>query len=522
MRELYKASAERTQTTGPLDEALFTRATEGLRRRYEPVYGGFDGAPKFPPTMALDFALRQWARTGDAGALTMVSHTFQQMARGGIYDQVGGGFSRYSVDAQWLVPHFEKMLYDNALLVRLGAHLWQATRDEEVERVTRQTLGWLSREMMSPEGGFYSSLDADSEGHEGRYYVWDIAELESLLGEDAKLLIGYWGVTAQGNFEGRNILNVPHQPDAFAETYGVTIPELRTAIERAERILYDARERRVRPGRDEKILAGWNGLMVRGIAEAARAFHDEDLAEMAIRSGDFLFRALAQDGRVMRTYKDGVAKIPGFLEDHAALGLAAVALYNLRFESRWLDRAVQLGNEIVARFWEDETQAFFDTASDGEPLVTRPRDATDNAQPSGTSLAVELLLILGDLTGAREHVAKATHALESIAEPMARYPTAFGHALGAADLAVRGAVEVAIVGDVSDAGFEALRRVVADFYLPSLIMAGGEPTDAIALLAGRGGAVPTAYVCRHNTCDRPTSDPVELRSQLLALRGIAS
>ena len=522
MRELYKASTERTRTTGPLDEALFTRATEGLRRRYEPVYGGFDGAPKFPPTMALDFALRQWARTGDEGALAMVSHTFQQMARGGMYDQVGGGFSRYSVDAQWLVPHFEKMLYDNALLVRLGAHLWQATHDDEVERVTHKTIGWLAREMMSPEGGFYSSLDADSEGHEGRYYVWDSAEIKTLLGEDAELLAAYWGVSALGNFEGRNILNVPHQPEAFAETYGVTVPELRTAIDRAERILYEAREQRVRPGRDEKILAGWNGLMVRGLADAARVFHDEDLARMAMRSGEFLFRALVPEGRVMRTYKEGIAKIPGFLEDHAALGLAAVALYNLRFDARWLDRAMTLGDEIVARFWDEEAHAFFDTASDGEQLVTRPRDATDNAQPSGTSLAVELLLILGDLTGTRDHVAKATHVLETIAEPMARYPTAFGHALGAADLAVRGAIEVAIVGEVDDARFIELDRAVSEVYLPSLVMAGGVASDAITLLAGRGAAAPTAYVCRHNSCDRPTSDAAELRSQLLALRGQAS
>jgi uncharacterized protein YyaL (SSP411 family) len=522
MRELYKASTERTQATGPLGEDLFTRAADGLRRRYEPVYGGFDGAPKFPPTMALDFALRQWARTGDERLLAIVTHTFQQMARGGIYDQVGGGFSRYSVDAEWLVPHFEKMLYDNALLVRLGAHLWQATRNEEVERVTRQTIAWLAREMMSPEGGFYSSLDADSEGHEGRYYVWDASELASLLGEDAALLSAYWGVTAQGNFEGRNILNVPHEPDAFADTYGVTMPELRTAVERAERILYDARERRVRPGRDEKILAGWNGLMVRGLAEAARVFLDDDLAQMALRSGDFLFRALVQDGRVMRTFKSGVAKIPGFLEDHAALGLAAVSLYNLRFETRWLEQAIRLGDEIVARFWDNDAQAFFDTASDGETLVTRPRDATDNAQPSGTSLAVELLLILGDLTGARDHVVKATHVLETIAEPMARYPTAFGHALGAADLAVRGAIEVAIVGDRSDARFGALHRVVAEVYLPSLVMAGGEARDAVALLAGRASAIPTAYVCRHNTCDRPTGETTELRSQLMALRGTPS
>ncbi len=519
MRELYKASSERTRATGTLTPDVFTRAAEGLRRRYEPVYGGFDGAPKFPPTMALDFALRHWARTGDAQTLAMVSHTFQQMARGGIYDQVGGGFSRYSVDAQWLVPHFEKMLYDNALLVRLGAHLWQATRDEEVERVTRQTLGWLSREMMSPEGGFYSSLDADSEGHEGRYYVWDANELHTLLGEDADLLAAYWGVSAQGNFEGRNILNVPHQPEAFAETFGVTLPELRTAIERAERILYEARERRVRPGRDEKILAGWNGLMVRGIAEAARVFRDEDLARLAARSGEFLFNALVKDGRVMRTYKEGVSKIPGFLEDHAALGLAAVALYNLSFDVRWLDRALKLGEAIIERFWDDETQAFFDTASDGERLVTRPRDTTDNALPSGTSLAVELLLILGDITGRGEYVLEATHVLETLAEPMARHPTAFGHMLGAADLAVRGAVEVVIVGDVADPRFDALASVVSDVYLPSLIMAGGEANESIALLSGRGGAMPMAYVCRNNACDRPTSDSEALRGQLMSLRG---
>ena len=329
-------------------------------------------------------------------------------------------------------------------------------------------------------------------------------------------------MSAQGNFEGRNILNVPHQPDAFAETYGVTVPELRTAIDRAERILYDARERRVRPGRDEKILAGWNGLMVRGLADAARALHDDDIAAMATRSGEFLFRALVQDGRVMRTYKDGVAKIPGFLEDHAALALAALALYQIDFDRRWLDRATGLGEDIVARFWDGDTQAFYDTASDSETLVTRPRDATDNAQPSGTSLAVEVLLILGDLTGSNDHVSKATHVLETIAEPMARFPTAFGHALGAADLAVRGAIEVAIVGDVADARFRALAREAAETYVPSLIMAGGSATAGIALLAGRGAAEPTAYVCRHNTCDQPTSDPLVLRSQLAALRGTSS
>jgi uncharacterized protein YyaL (SSP411 family) len=519
MRELYAASTERTKATGVLDESVFSRAMASLRQRYEPTFGGFDGAPKFPPTMTLDFALRQWARTGDADALTMATHTFQQIARGGIYDQVGGGFSRYSVDAFWLVPHFEKMLYDNALLVRLGAHLWQATGDIEVRRVIDQTIGWLAREMTSPDGGFYSSLDADSEGHEGRYYVWDAGELDTLLGEDAALLRGYWSVTANGNFEGRNILNVPHEPEAFAEAEGVTLPELRTAIDRAERILFDARERRVRPALDDKILAAWNGLMLRGIAEAARAFGDAEVAAMAVRSGEFLFRALVHNGRVMRSYKDGVAKIPGFLEDHASLALGAIALYNMTFDRVWLDRARALGDEILARFWDEGVQAFFDTAADGEVLVTRPRDVTDNAMPSGTSLAIELMVILGDLFDDARYTTPATHMLETLAEPMARYPTAFGHALGAADMLVRGAVEVVLVGAVGDAAFDVLALSVARLYVPSLVLAGGVDAEGIALMAGRSRDVATAYVCQRYACAAPTSEPAELEGQIRHVAG---
>jgi uncharacterized protein YyaL (SSP411 family) len=469
--------------------------------------------------MALDFLLRQWARTGEAQALEMVTHTFRRMARGGIYDQVGGGFARYSVDAYWLVPHFEKMLYDNALLVRLGAHLWQATRDGEARRVTEETIGWLALEMTSPEGGFYSSLDADSEGHEGRYYVWDAGELDSLLGEDASLVKAYWGVTPDGNFEGRNILYVPREAAEVAAEQDVTEPELRTAIERAARILYEARARRVRPARDEKILAGWNGLMLRGVAEAARAFGDDALRTMAMRNGEFLFRELVQDDRVLRSYKDGVAKIDGFLEDYAAVALGALALYQLTFDRRWLERARRLADAIMARFWDEEVQGFFDTADDAEKLVTRPRDVTDNAIPSGSSLAVELLLLLGDLYADGAYTRRAAYVLETIAEPMARYPTAFGHALGTSDLAVRGAVEVAIAGDPGDGAFGALAREVASRYVPSLVLAGGEgkAADGIMLLQGRGGTEPMAYVCRSYACNAPTDHPEVLGLQLDAL-----
>ena len=522
MRDLYAASADRTQATGTLDEPLLSRAMSALVQRYEPRFGGFDGAPKFPPTMVLDFLLRQWARTGEAQALEMVVHTFQRMVRGGIYDQVGGGFSRYSVDAYWLVPHFEKMLYDNALLVRLGANLWQATRDLEARRVTEETIGWLAREMTSPEGGFYSSLDADSEGHEGRYYVWDSGELDGLLGEDASLVKAYWGVTAEGNFEGRNILFVPDDPAAVAKAHDVTEPELRTAVDRATRMLYGARERRIRPARDEKILAGWNGLMLRGLAEAARAFGDDELRAMALRNGEFLFRELVRDrgGLVLRSYKNGEAKIPGFLEDYAAVALGALSLYQLTFDRRWLERTRTLADSIMARFWDEDTQGFFDTASDSEPLVTRPRDVTDNAIPSGSSLAMELMLVLGDLFADGTYTRRATYLLETVAEPMARYPTAFGHALGAADFVVRGAVEIAIAGDPSEEAFGSLAREVANRYVPSLVLTGGAGKSAagIALLEGRESAEPMAYVCRSYACDAPTDDPGVLGEQLDALR----
>ncbi len=529
MRELYAASSERTRATGVLDETLFSRAMSSLVQRYEPKFGGFDGAPKFPPTMTLDFLLRQWARTGEAQALEMVTHTFRQMARGGIYDQVGGGFARYSVDAYWLVPHFEKMLYDNALLVRLGAHLWQATRDAEVRRVTEETIGWLAREMTSSEGGFYSSLDADSEGHEGRYYVWDVGELDALLGEDASLLRAYWGVTPGGNFDGRNILFVPDDPAAIARAQGVTEPELRTAIDRATRILYEARERRVRPGLDDKILAGWNGLMLRGVAEAARAFDSDEMRALAVRNGEFLFRELVRvqvrgegPALVFRSYKNGVAKIPGFLEDYAALALGAIALYQLTFDRVWLDRARTLGDSIIAKFWDASADAFFDTASDAEKLVTRPRDVTDNALPSGTSLTIELLLLLDDLFALPEYSERARRGLETVAEPMTRYPTAFGHALGAADLASRGAIEVAIAGRTADDRFVALASAVASVYVPSLVLVGGvgDANDGISLLTDRERDVPTAYVCRSRACDAPTTDPQVVREQLMAARMI--
>ena len=526
MRELYASTAQRAQRQGAIDASMLERAARGFEAQFDERHAGFGRAPKFPPTMSLDFLLRHWARTADEKALAMVHRTFIAMARGGIYDQVGGGFARYAVDERWLVPHFEKMLYDNALLVRLGVHLWQAAHDPEVRRVTEETIEWVAREMTSPEGGYYSSLDADSEGHEGLFYLWTAEELDAVLGADSTVARAYWGVVPGGNFEGKSILFVPNDPGAVAARLGRSPEELRDVIERARLVLYATRARRVWPGRDEKILAGWNGLMLRAIAEAARVFGDDALRASAIRSGEFLWHTLVHgEGaatRVKRVTKDGVTHVDGFLEDHAALGLAALALFELTFDTRWIERARALADATVARFWSDEHDAFFDTAHDAEPLVTRPRDAMDNATPAGTSLAADLLARLGDVLADAEHSRRAGWVLETVAEAMARYPQAFGHALGVADMLVHGATELAIVGDPRADDFRALLTAANDSYVPSLVLAGGPPESGaqIPLLADRplhdGRA--TAYLCRRYACDEPATSPEMLTSQLTALR----
>jgi uncharacterized protein YyaL (SSP411 family) len=517
---MYDNATAATRSGGPLTADLLEGAYRELARLYDETHGGFSGAPKFPQTMSLDFLLRYSARRGVEHAEQMAVSSFRHMARGGIYDQVGGGFARYSVDAVWLVPHFEKMLYDNALLVRLGTHLWQATKDAEIRRVTEETVDWALREMRSAGGGFYSSYDADSEGHEGKFYVWTLDEFDAVLGDDAAMMRAYWGVADGGNFEGRTILSVAMERRALAARFRVTEQQVHETIARAKEALYAARKSRVWPGLDDKILASWNGLMVRGLAEAARAFRRADYRDAAIESGTFLFRELVRNGRVFRSYKNGRARIAGYLEDYAALGLAAVALYELTFDAAWLDRARSLAQATVQWFWSDEAGAFFDTASDHERLITRPRDVTDNATPSGASLAVELLLRMGELYDDRDARRRATYVIESLAPAITRYPTAFGHMLGNADVAIHGAIEVALVG--AGASSE-LAAVVADEYLPSLVLAGtAAPVgdDSIVLLKGRAmrDGKPTAYVCRNFSCDEPTTAPPVLADQLAAAR----
>ncbi|HEX7121243.1 MAG TPA: thioredoxin domain-containing protein, partial [Gemmatimonadaceae bacterium] len=518
LREALAATARPPETVGDVDAHTLELAFRGLARAYDPRSGGFGDAPKFPPTMALDFLLRYWARTGTTHALDMVTHTFRAMGRGGIYDQIGGGLHRYSVDSRWLVPHFEKMLYDNALLARLGVHLWQATHDAEVRRVTERTLDWALREMRSPEGAFYSSLDADSEGQEGKFYVWDASELDALLGDDAELARYYWGVTPEGNFEGRNILYVPHEPTVTAARMGRPVEEVEETIARASRILYEARSKRVWPGLDDKVVASWNGLMVRAFAAAARVFGRDDYRAAALQAGEFLASSMMRDERVVRSIREGSIGGAGVLEDYAALGLAFADLYSLTFDESWFQRAHSLAEIVVDLFYDRDAELFYDTARDHEQLIVRPRDVTDNATPSGTSLAAELLLVTSELDGDDTRRQLAERIVHQSSAVLSQAPMFFGHLLGVADAVVNGAIELAVVGEPGDPRFEALLTAAGSQYVPALVVAGGVngAKDSIALLRGRSptDGRPTAYVCRRYLCDAPTTDPSVLGEQL--------
>jgi len=520
MRELYANTTLPGTATGQLTAQTLDRAYRAIAQRYDARNGGFDDAPKFPQAMTLDFLLRYWRRTTTDYALEMVATSFRKMARGGIYDHLGGGFHRYAVDAIWLVPHFEKMLYDNALLARLGTHLWQATRDSEIRRVTEETIDWVAREMTATTGGFYSSLDADSEGHEGTFYVWTREELDRALGDDGALAAAYWGVTGEPNFEGKHILYAPYEIGVVAARADVTVDDVAESVANARAVLLARRARRERPGRDEKILAAWNGLMLRGVAEAARAFSRDDYRTLAVANGEFLLREMVRDGRVMRSHTAGVTRIPGFLEDHAAVALGFLDLYALTFDDRWLAAAHRIADAVDEWFWDESANAYFDTARDHETLLTRPRDVTDNAVPAGTSLAVDLQLRLGELLGDAARRERALRVLGSLSEPVARYASAFGHLLGAADMAVHGAVEVALAGDPASDDFRALADAVGGEYVPSLVIAGGavraDGSVDVPLLADKVArdSRATAYVCRQHLCDEPTTDPSALPAQL--------
>ena len=491
---------------GALTPELLDEAYTRLAREHDPAHGGFGGAPKFPQPMLIDFALRTQRRRHEPAALAIAQQTLQAMAAGGMYDQLGGGFHRYSVDERWLVPHFEKMLYDNALLPRAYLDAWQVTGDGVFRRVAEETLEFVRRELRSQEGGFYSSLDADSEGEEGRFYIWTAHELEKALGvDDAAAVARAFDVTEAGNFEGRNILH-PVTPAAT------------TVMDRVRERLLAAREQRVRPHRDEKVIAGWNGLMLRAFAEAGRVLDRPDLVSTAEASARFLLTRMRRGERMQRSYKDGRATLAGYLEDQAAVADGLLSLYEATFDAGWLDEVRRLVHEMLAAFWDESRAAFFDTAQDQEPLVVRPQDVTDNAVPSGTSMAVDVLLRAGMLLGEDAWIAIARSTLERLAPTAAKAPLAFGRLLAALDFELGRPVELAVIGARADPQARRLLDVARRHYLPNRLLAVATDGDGhgIPLLADRhqlNGAV-TAYLCEGFVCQSPTTDPAELEQQL--------
>jgi len=492
---------------GTLEPSLLDEAYARLARDYDPGHGGFGGAPKFPQPMLLEFLLRTHVRTGQPAALEMATNTLRAMAAGGMYDQLGGGFHRYSVDERWLVPHFEKMLYDNALLARAYLDAWQLTHDAAFARVVEETLAFVQREMTAPDAGFYSSLDADTEGEEGRFYLWTPNELDAVLGpEQGGALARAFDVTPDGNFEGHNILH-PVAPGA--------IDLLAAARDR----LLSARAQRVRPHRDEKVIAGWNGLMLRAFADAGRVLRRRDLVAVAEANARFLLSRMRQDNRMRRSYKDGRAPLAGYLEDQASVADGLLSLYEATFDPTWLDDVRGLVNEMLTAFWDNSEAAFFDTASDQEHLVVRPQDVTDNAIPSGTSMAADVLLRAGMLLGEPTWVDRAHVTLERLGPTAAKAPQAFGRLLAAVDFYLGRPVELALIGDPAEPQASKFLEVIRARYLPNRLVAvapSARQSPAIPLLSDRAaiGGKATAYLCEGFVCQAPTTDPADLARQL--------
>lgn len=506
-----------------LKPEILADAYAGIRGSFEPKYGGFGRAPKFPQPQTLEYVLRHHLRTGDARALEMVELTLAKMARGGIYDQLGGGFHRYSTDERWLAPHFEKMLYDNAQLARVYLHAYQITGKQFYRQIVEETLDYVAREMTDPAGGFYSTQDADSEGEEGKFFVWTADEVRALLGPDAALFMALYDVRNGGNWEDRTILNQPREPAEVARVLGVPVERLLEVAARGRTRLLAEREKRVHPGRDEKILVSWNGLMLGALAEAGRVLGRPDYITMARDNATFVLETMVQHGRLLHTFKDGRARIEGFVEDYALYSEGLLELYRATWDARWLTQARAWAEHILDHFWDDQSGGFFQTGDQHERLITRPKDLFDEAVPSGNGVAAEVLLRLAALVGEPEYDRRARATIELVAPALAKYPTAFGKMLNALDLALAEPQELAIVGVPGAPDTQAMLRALDERYLPRITVAFAAPGDtaaveAVPLLQARpqrdGKA--TAYVCRSFVCRAPTTEIDEMLEEVAA------
>ena len=523
---LRQAAARVAGPGAPISHETTNAAVERMAEHYDTTWGGIGTAPKFPSPSNLEFLLAVHYRDGRStetgqAALEMVLHTLRAMATGGIYDQLGGGFARYSVDERWLVPHFEKMLYDNAQLARLYLHAYQLTRDEGLARIARETLDFLLREMQDPAGGFHAALDADSEGIEGKYYVWTIDQVREVLGDDTDLAVGWYGLTPEGNFHdphhpeltGRNVLSARPDVANLLSRFGLGEEQLLDRMDGIQARLLQAREQRVRPGLDDKVLTSWNGLALAALAEAARVLDEPEYGLAAVRLAAFLRESCWRDGRLLHTWKGGIAKVEGMLEDYAYLGLGLVELYKLTGELDHLEWARDLLDHILKRFRDVERGGFYETAVDGEPLIVRQKPFFDAATPSGNGAAALFALWMGRYYGpaAWEHV--VDEVVSNVADHLLQAATGFGTILQAMEFALSPHREIAIVGGALER--RPLEQAIARSFLPWTVIAPSSDGEGLPIFEGRAPAgQPLAYVCENMTCRVPASTAEELAAQL--------
>ncbi|HCU37235.1 MAG TPA: thioredoxin domain-containing protein [Armatimonadetes bacterium] len=530
---------EAMQTVAPADAGrdigrpVLERGCTQLQTRYDPRHGGFSDAPKFPTPHTMMFLLRHWSRTGEQKALEMVEKTLLEMADGGIHDQLGSGFHRYSTDERWLVPHFEKMLYDQAMLTMAYTEAWQATGETRYREVAEQVIEYVLRDMTSPEGGFYSAEDADSEGEEGKFYVWTQEQIREVLDPaEVDLVTAAYTVRAEGNFAdeatgvrtGANILHLTRSPDKLAAEAGVPVDEWRSRLAQARAKLLEARGRRVRPGLDDKILVSWNGLMVAALAKAAFAFDNPGCAATAARCVEFaLGRMRDERGRLLHRYRAGEAGIAAHLDDYAFLIWGLLELYGATFEPRHLAAAIELNDRLMAHFHDADSGGFFFTADDAEQLLTREKLIYDGAMPSGNSVQMLNLLRLGRITGQAEYEQVAHRLARAFSEPVDVSPAAHCMLLCAVDFALGLTQEVVIAGDPAAEDTQAMLAPLRSAFVPAAVVLlkspGGEtpPMSEIAPFTADYAPVSgraTAYVCTNNTCEMPTTDVVRFREQL--------
>ena len=491
-------------------------AYQSFVRSFDRVNGGFGGAPKFPAPMTLEFLLRYYHRTGETEALRIVKFSCDKMAHGGIYDQLGGGFHRYTVDTNWLTPHFEKMLYDNAQLIKIYLHLFQVTKDEFYKQTAVDSLEYVIREMTDVSGGFYSAQDADSEGIEGKFFVWTPDEIAEILGEeDARIFEFFYDVSETGNFEGQNILNVKNSIAETAQTFGISEDELVDKLSEFKEKVFTEREKRVKPFRDEKVLTAWNGLMLSAFAEAYAILKDKRYLEVAIKNADFLLESLKDESGLLRTWKDGKSSLNAYIEDYANLAEGLFDLFQVSGEVRYLKKSKKLADDMVDEFWDEEGGGFFFTSKGHEELLIRTKDFYDNATPSGNSAAVDIFLKLSKVFGEEKYLRYATGILRLVSSQIRRFPGAFGKVLSALEFYNAPVKEIVVIGDKGN--------VLADFlweeFIPfkvTVVAEDSSDSSYLGLLEGREmvDGKPTAYVCENFTCQVPATDVDSLRDQL--------